>query len=232
MEDGWRDTHVRIQGPAVEQLQRLFIESWNDAGEAQEFLPARYFPPIQPDGEVLVTIVANDTESDDRSLYGTYLAAFRHASERLWITHAYFAPNEELLAAIREAAERGVDVRLIVPAFSDSQLVLQATQGTYTPLLKAGVRIYELQDALLHAKSVVVDGAVSIVGSANLDMRSFLHNDEVNAIVIGRDFGRGMEAVFERDLKNAKPVELERWERRSLWQRFKEFVVGLFGYVI
>ena len=134
-----------------------------------------------------MTIVANDSESDDRSLYGTYLAAFTHSSKRLWITHAYFAPNEELLTAMIDAAQRGVDVRLIVPAFTDSRVVLNATQATFTRLLKAGVQIYELKDALLHAKSVVVDGTVSIVGSANLDMRSFLHNDEVNAIVISRD---------------------------------------------
>ena len=95
-----------------------------------------------------------------------------------------------------DAAQRGVDVRLIVPSFTDSRVVLNATQATFTRLLKAGVKIYELKDALLHAKSVVIDGTVSIIGSANLDMRSFLHNDEVNAIVISRDTARRMEEVF------------------------------------
>lgn len=231
IEDGWRDTHVRIQGPAVEQLQALFFESWGEAAEREKFRGEDgYFPPMRPTGDALVTIVANDSESDDRSLYGTYLAAFTSASKRLWITHAYFAPNEELLTAMTQAARRGVDVRLIVPAFTDSKLVLKATQSTYTRLLEAGVRIYELEDALLHAKSVVIDGAVAIVGSANLDMRSFLHNDEANAIVISRDFGQRMEEVFRRDEQASQPVELERWKRRSLWQRLKEFGVNLFGY--
>ena len=94
------------------------------------------------------------------------------------------------------------------------------------------MRIYELQDALLHAKSVVVDGTVSIIGSANLDMRSFLHNDEVNAIVISRDTARRMEEVFMRDQQAARPVELDRWQRRSVWQRMKEFFVNLFSYWI
>jgi len=94
------------------------------------------------------------------------------------------------------------------------------------------VKIFELQDALLHAKSVVIDGTVSIVGSANLDMRSFLHNDEVNAIVIDRGFGQRMEEVFKRDERTSRPVTLERWQKRSLWQRFKEFGVKLFGYWI
>lgn len=233
LKDGWRDTHVRIQGPAVRQLQTLFVESWNEAGEWTELRAEEgYFPKIPPGGDVLVAIVGNDSESDDRSLYGTYLAAFAHASERLWITHAYFAPNEALLAAMERAALRGVDVRLIVPAFTDSNIVLNATRSTFTRLLQAGVRVYELQDALLHAKSVVVDGTVSIVGSANLDMRSFLHNDEVNAVVIGRDFGRRMEEVFERDQQAARAVAIERWQRRSVWQRIKEVVVNLFGYWI
>lgn len=233
IEDGWRDTHMRIQGPAVKQLQTLFLQSWAEAGEPLAATDGdRYLPPVQSTGDTLVTIVGNDSESDDRSLYGTYLAAFQHSSNRLWITHAYFAPNPELLEVMEEAASRGVDVRLIVPAFTDSRIVLNATQATFTPLLKAGVKIYELKDALLHAKSVVIDGTVSIVGSANLDMRSFLHNDEVNAIVIDRDFGKRMEQVFKRDERASQPVTLERWQQRSLWQRFKELGVKLFGYWI
>ena len=192
----------------------------------------KYYPKIAPAGHDLVTIVANDSESDDRSLYGTYLAAFKSSSKRLWLTHAYFAPNEELLTAMIDAAQRGVDVRLIVPSFTDSRVVLNATQATFTRLLKAGVKIYELKDALLHAKSVVIDGTVSIIGSANLDMRSFLHNDEVNAIVISRDTAARMEQVFQRDQQAARPVEIDRWKRRSVWQRTKEFFVNMFSYWI
>ncbi len=231
IEDGWRDTHLRIQGPAVTQLQALFLDSWQQAGDAVKVGEGdKYFPPPKSAGDTLVTIVGNDSESDDRSLYGTYLAAFTHATRRLWITHAYFAPNSELLEAMTEAARRGVDVRLIVPAFTDSSLVLNATQSTFTPLLQSGVKIFELKDALLHAKSVVIDGTVSIVGSANLDMRSFIHNDEVNAIIISRDFGQRMEEVFRRDERASRAVTLERWQKRSLWQRMKEFGVKLFSY--
>lgn len=233
LKDGWRDTHVRIDGPAVAQLQQLFVESWKVAGGATNpDSKVADLAAIPPAGNTLVTIVGNNSESDDRSLYGTYLAAFSCASRRLWITHAYFAPNEDLLNAMTDAAQRGVDVRLIVPSFTDSSIVLNATQATYTRLLESGVKIYELKDALLHAKSVVIDGTVSIVGSANLDMRSFLHNEEVNAIVIDRDVGQRMEQVFEKDQKAARPVELERWQQRSVWRRFKEFWVSLFRYWI
>ncbi len=230
LEDGWRDTHMRIEGPAVRQLQRLFIDTWNKTGERTHFEEDRYLPPLKEQSDALVTIVANDSESDDRSLYGTYLAAFTKSQQRLWITHAYFAPNEELLRAMTDAVQRGVDVRLIVPGFTDSRIVLQATRATYTGLLDKGVRIYQLDDAFLHAKSVVVDGAVSIVGSANLDMRSFVHNDEVNAIVISRDFGAKMEEVFLRDQKAAREISLEEWQDRSLLQRLKEFGARMMGY--
>jgi cardiolipin synthase len=217
----------------VGQLQKLFVETWQQAGEHTDFAPNdRYFPEIKPAGDNLVTVVANDSESDDRALYATYLAAFTHSTKRLWITHAYFAPNEELLAAMINAAQRGVDVRLIVPSFTDSSVVLQGTQATFTRLLKAGVKIYELKDALLHAKSVVADGAVTIIGSSNLDMRSFLHNDEANAIIVSRDTARRMEEVFQRDQQSARPVELKAWEKRSLWQRTKEFFVHMFSYWI
>lgn len=231
IEDGWRDTHLRIEGPAVKQLQELFLKSWDEAGDPVQVGEGdRYFPLPKVAGDTLVTIVGNDSKSDDRSLYGTYLSAFTHSTRRLWITHAYFAPNGELLDAMADAARRGVDVRLIVPAFTDSRLVLNATQATFSPLLESGVKIFELKDALLHAKSVVIDGTVSIVGSANLDMRSFLHNDEVNAIVIDRGFGQRMEEVFRRDERASRAVTMERWKKRSLWQRMKEFGVKLFSY--
>lgn len=233
VEDGWRDTHVRIEGPAVAQLQSLFFENWVRAGDAKDEPCCRsdYFPEAQTPGKHLVTIVANDSDdSDDRSLYATYIRAFENASARLWITHAYFAPNDDLLEAMTDAAKRGVDVRLIAPGFTDSNVILYATRSTYTRLLKGGVKIYERKDALLHAKSVVIDGTLAIVGSANLDLRSFIHNDEVNAIIISRDFGKRMEQIFERDVEASRPLDMDTWQQRSMWERFREFSSKLMWY--
>ena len=231
LQDGWRDTHVRIEGPVVKQLQTLFMDTWNQVGERTTFEPERkYFPAPREVGDDLVTIVANKSETEDRSLYGTYLAAFKNAKSRLWITHAYFAPNNELLEAMKDAVKRGVDVRLIVPGFTDSRIVLQATRSTYTDLLDAGVKIYQLEDAFLHAKSVVIDGAVSIIGSANLDMRSFIHNDEANAIIVSREIGRRMDEAFKRDMNNAHAIELDKWENRSVWQRLKELGARMMSF--
>lgn len=233
VEDGWRDTHVRIEGPAVAQLQALFFENWVRAGDDKDgqCCGPEYFPEATPSGKHLVTIVANDSDdSDDRSLYSTYLRAFEHASSRLWITHAYFAPNDDLLQAMTDAAQRGVDVRLIAPGFTDSNLILYATRSTYTRLLKGGVKIYERKDALLHAKSVVIDGTLAIVGSANLDLRSFIHNDEVNAIIVSRDFGKRMEEIFERDVEASRPLDMDTWQQRPVWERFREFSSKLLWY--
>lgn len=231
LKDGWRDTHVRIEGPAVRRLQMLFIDLWNETGERTAFEPAKkYLDQAGNEGKDLVGVVANKAESDDRSLYATYLAAFKHAHSRIWITHAYFAPNQELLDALNAAAKRGVDVRVIVPGFTDSRITLQATRSTYTQLLDHGVRVYQLDDAFLHAKSVVIDGVLSIVGSANLDMRSFLHNDEANAVVVSRDVGQRMEDVFQRDAKAARQITRKEWENRSVWQRLKEMGAKMFGY--
>jgi cardiolipin synthase len=230
--EGWRDTHLRIDGPAVAHLQALFVDMWNRASSDTPLSCAEEcFPTLAPVGKDLVAIVANDSDdADDRSLYATYLAAFTHATSRIWLTHAYFAPNEDLLKALMTAAQRGVDVRLIMPGFSDSSLILHATRSTYTRLLKSGIRIYENTDAFLHAKTVVIDGALSVVGSANLDMRSFVHNDEANAVVVSRDFAQRMEAVFQHDQQAARALDLKTWKQRSLWERFEEFASRLMGY--
>jgi cardiolipin synthase len=129
-----------------------------------------------------------------------------------------------------DAARRGVDVRLIVPGFTDSGLVLHASRSSYDELLEGGVRIFEQRYALLHAKTAVIDTALSMVGSANLDMRSFLHNNEVNAVVIGTEFARKLEAVFERDLRDTRELQLSTWRDRPFLDKLKEFGSSLFSY--
>lgn len=128
-----------------------------------------------------------------------------------------------MLKALSDAATRGVDVKLILPGHSDSDVVFHAGRSHYLSLLKAGVRIYELRGPLLHSKTASVDGVWSCVGSTNLDWRSFIDNDEINAVIIGRDFGLKMQAMFDRDLDASQVIELDAWEDRSLIFRFKEW---------
>lgn len=227
----WRDTHVEIEGPVATQFQALFLSTWTRAGGRIDKVDPRFFPPPQPSGSELVAAVA--TDADDKSetrIYATYLAAVRHATHRLWLTNAYFAPNKEFRRALIDAAQRGVDVRLIVPSFTDSGLILHASRSTFEELLEGGIRIYEQRHALLHAKTAVVDSALSMVGSANLDMRSFLHNNEVNAVIVGSQFANRLEAVFERDLEDTREIDLEKWRERPLSDKLKEAASSLLSY--
>jgi cardiolipin synthase len=230
LEQAWRDTHVRIDGPVAAQFQALFLASWTRAG-GKITSSSNYFPGVEPMGNELVAAVALDAERPSPSpIYATYLASIRAASKRVWLTNAYFAPNRDLREAMTEAAARGVDVRLIVPGFTDSGLILAASRATYDELLAGGVRIYEQRHALLHAKTAVLDGSLSMVGSANLDMRSFLHNNEVNAVIVGNSFAQQLEQVFEHDMENSGELELTQWRKRSLRQRLKEMGSRLFSY--
>lgn len=231
LDEAWRDTHVEIEGPVAAQFQSLFLATWTRAEGKADIAGPEYFPAVAPAGAELVAAVA--TDADDRNetrIYATYITAIRHATQRIWLTNAYFAPNEELRSALTEAVERGVDVRLIVPGFTDSGLILYASRATFDELLQGGVRIYEQRYALLHAKAAVIDTALSMVGSANLDMRSFLHNNEVNAVVVGSEFARRMEQVFERDLKNSRELDLKSWRKRPFTDKLKEFSSSLFSY--
>lgn len=230
-EEAWRDTHVQIEGPVAAQFQSLFLASWTRAGGALDSHDPQYFPAIAPSGSELVAAVA--TDADDKSetrIYATYLAAIEHATRRIWLTNAYFAPNKRLRRALTDAVKRGVDVRLIVPGFTDSGLILYASRRTFDQLLCGGVRIFEQPYALLHAKTAVIDGALSMVGSANLDMRSFLHNNEVNAVVIGSDFAQRLEQTFQRDLKSTREIDLRSWRKRPFMDKLKEFGSSLFSY--
>jgi cardiolipin synthase len=217
--EGWRDTHISIRGPAVAGFQRLFVENWQgEGGDADGLAPAP--PPPRKQGDDLVQIVhARGGEGEYSAIYHAYLHAMELATERIWITQAYFAPDPRFLDTLRGASRRGVDVRIVVPGLSDVGVVLHASRSHYGDLLSAGVRVYETPDTVLHAKTAVIDGIWSTVGSSNLDYRSFLHNDEVNAIVVGQRFAALMEAQFLGDTNAAKAVDLKDWQSRTLRDR-------------
>jgi cardiolipin synthase len=219
---GWRDTDVRIEGPVVPDFQKLFAASW-----AKQHGPAlaerRYFPMVPPAGNDVVRAIGSTPDEPYSAMYLTLLAAVTNAEKRIYITNAYFVPDRQLVDALGEAAARGVDVRLMLTSTSDSHAAAYAAHSYYQQVLKRGVRIFERRSTLLHAKTVVIDGVWSTVGSTNLDWRSALHNDEVNAVVLGLDFGRQMEAAFAEDQAQSDEITLERWLHRPLVQRLKEW---------
>jgi cardiolipin synthase A/B len=243
---GWRDTHVRIEGPAVAEFQRLFFESWQQGFEPIAPAP-EYWPRLAHRGAMLVRAVThqgNDVhetvidgitkpeKSSRHAIYASYLAAIMRARKRIWITQAYFIPNEEFLDALSAAARRGVDVRLLVPSTSDIALMVHASRFHYAPLLKAGAHIHEYSGPVLHAKTAVVDSAWATVGSSNLDFRSFVHNDEANAIVMGASFANEMERMFLDDLGEAREITKADWDQRSWRERAKQRLAALLKYWI
>lgn len=225
----WRDTHLRIEGPVVAEFQRLFLETWEKQKGAP--LPARVaYPPLAAAGPEVVRAIGSAPETAGATIYATLLSAIGAAESGVLLTNAYFVPDPQLRAALIAAAARGVDVRLILPGRTDSWLVFHAGRAHYAALLAGGVRLFERRGALLHAKTVVIDGIWSTVGSANLDARSFLHNDEVTAVVLGQSFGAQMQAMFEADVAASDEVTAASWAARPLADRGKETLAGIWAY--
>src|SRR5574341_810625 len=224
----WRDTQVRIEGPAVVEFQKLFLQIWAEEEEKDGRTENNPFSPQSNVGHELVRVVASTGGEEEYDIYKTYLTAISLARWSIWVTQAYFLPNDEFIDALKAAAKRGVDVRILLPGFTDNKMLFYASRAHYTELLKAGVKLYEREDRLLHAKTAVIDGLWSTVGSSNLDYRSFLHNNEANAVILGHDFGRQMEELFQLDLDHAQSIELEKWELRSQWERVMEKLSSLF----
>lgn len=225
---GWRDTHVRIEGPAVASLQLLFLQTWSTQ-HAEDLPDLDYFPKLEAAGDKTVHVLSSQPDGD-YSLYKAYILAIQQARKSIHITTPYFTPDRQLVEALIAAAKRGVDVSLILPSVIDSGLVFHAGQSFYTQLLSAGIRIYQLQISVLHAKTAVIDGSWSTVGSANMDIRSFLHNYEANVIVIDDQFGREMERAFREDVRGSLQITLEQWQQRPFSDRIKEWAARSLGY--
>ena len=217
----WRDTQVEIRGPVVADFQRLFFDTWKKQN-AEPVPPRNYFPHLDAVGKHIVRAVGSTPDDKVSTIQTTLLSAIIYAEHTIHITNAYFVPDPAITRALKRAAKRGVDVKLILPGVSDFWAVMAAARSHYGELIEAGVKIYERKEALLHAKTVVIDSVWSTVGSTNLDRRSLL-NDEADAIVLSDDFADQMEAMFRDDLAQSRLVELSEWQRRGAGERMKEF---------
>jgi cardiolipin synthase len=225
----WRDTHVQIEGPAVAEFQKLFLETW--AREKGPESNGNYFPPLKQEGNDLVRVLGSTPGRMNRITYMMYVSAFTYAENFIHLTSPYFVPDEQIVKALTDAAERGVDVKIILPGAGDSGLVFYAGRSYYTSLLRSGVKLYERRDdAVLHAKTAVIDSIWSTVGSTNMDLWSLLRNDEVNAVILSRDFATEMEAMFDEDLRESNQIHLEEWKRRPLMNHVKEWFTRLLAY--
>jgi cardiolipin synthase A/B len=227
----WRDTHVRVEGPVVAQLQQLFLDQWR-LQTGCPVAPAHYFPQLHAVGGQRIAVAARGAGERRGRFYPALLGAIEEARSRIFITAGYFVPTRRLMRSLVAAAQRGVDVRLVLPGFSDVPAAVHAGRSHYGRLLAAGARVFEHCDALLHAKTIVIDGAWATIGSHNMDWRSFVHNAECNVIVVNTGFARHLEQLFDADIVACNEVTLEHWSRRSRWLRAKEWMARQVEYLL
>ncbi|MHC1741784.1 MAG: cardiolipin synthase [Syntrophobacteraceae bacterium] len=225
----WRDTDVQIEGPAVAEFQKLFLDTWRR--QEGPNLPERdYFPVPVPRGNEVVRVIGSSPDTKNGLTFMMYIAAISFAQKSVHLTNSYFVPDKQMLRALTGAAKRGVDVKLILPASSDSPMAIYAGRSHYRRLMEAGVKLYEHTTTILHAKTAVIDGVWSSVGSTNMDLWSFVRNDEVNAVILGLEFAEQMETMFQKDLENSREITLEAWKKRPFRERVKEWLARRLSY--
>jgi cardiolipin synthase len=223
----WRDTDVQIEGPAVAELQKLFLDTWMMQREAKPAL-RDYFPAPREKGSALVRVIGSTPGESNRVPFIVYVSAISLAERSIHLTNSYFFPDEQIIKALTDAARRGVEVKIILPGITDSLLALHAQRSYYSELLRAGVQLYEHSDALLHAKTAVIDSVWATVGSTNMDYLSLLNNNEVNAIILSKEFAGEMEQMFAGDMLNSKQIHWQEWKKRPVHLRTREWFVSLF----
>ena len=236
----WRDTAIRIRGPAVDQLQDVFADDWHFT-TGEDFIHTGYFggwrtkectptidsPDSASDDSAVCAVVASGPHTEVNVIHDSLFLAICRAEHRIWITTPYFIPDQAILAALRSAVFRGVDVRLLLPDRGDQRLVHMASRSYQPELLRSGVRVFRYQGAFLHGKTLVLDDDLSAVGSANVDIRSFRLNFEVNCYVMSTALAASLTELYEQQCRQAREVTLAEVENRSVVMRLVEAVVHL-----
>lgn len=227
----WRDTHLKVAGPVVGEFQKLFVATWEQQ-KGDALATKNYFPALTNQGNEVVRAIGSSPDEAYSQIYATLISAMNSAETQVYLTNAYFVPDPQLLTTLKDAVSRGVTVKLLLPEKTDSDLVFYASRSYYDELLSAGVQIYEHQVAILHAKTALIDGVWSTIGSTNLDWRSFVNNQEINAVMLGQDFGAQMLTMFNQDLADSKQITLEAWRKRSIAARVKERAARLWARLL
>ncbi|KQV50960.1 cardiolipin synthase [Massilia sp. Root335] len=227
--DHWRDSHFRVEGPVVGQMQAVFNDNWTKATGAVLDGPD-YFPALVAQGDMPAQMFSSSPTGGSESMHLMYLLAITAARHTIHLSNSYFVPDELALKALIAAAKRGVDVRIITPGpVIDSDIVRAASRERWGELLAAGVKMAEYQPTMYHVKALVVDSLLVSVGSTNFDNRSFILNDEANLNVLDAGFAKQQEAVFEDDWKHARQVSLQAWQNRPFSEKIGGMLADLIG---
>ena len=227
-QDHWRETVVRVEGPVVTQMQFAFMDNWvKSRGELLTGLD--YFPEVERAGHHLTQVIKSSPSEGSSTVKLMYVISIVSATKSIYISNAYFVPDKDTIRALEGAVRRGVDVRVIVPGeHTDVPIVRQASRMHYDYLLRRGIRIFEYQPTMMHAKTMAVDGIWSTIGSSNFDERSFRLNDEVNVNVYDEAIATQMETMFFEDLARSREITLRRWFKRPAMERVKEKLASMF----
>ncbi|HEU5081750.1 MAG TPA: phospholipase D-like domain-containing protein [Acidimicrobiales bacterium] len=222
-ENEWRDTHFRIVGPATSGLRGAFFDNWAETGTDLVDKELDRFPEQPADGHLDVQVIKGVAEAGNSDVWNLFRVLLDCADDCIRICTAYFTPDDEIVRRLKNAAERGVDVQVLVPGpHIDKRFVQVASEATYSELLDAGVKISTFMPSMLHAKVMTIDGALSVVGSANFNQRSTEHDDEVVLVIFDEGMTRLLDGHMDEDLARAEPVDLADWEERGLFQRMQE----------
>jgi cardiolipin synthase len=225
-EDEWRDTHFRIEGPAVDGLRAAFLDNWAETDPTLFDENVDRFPDQPQPGSSVIQCVRGASETGWSDMSTLFRALVQLACERIRITTAYFVPDDDLCTRLLDAANRGVEIDILLPGpHADKRFVQLAGEHEYGELLDGGVRVWNFQPSMLHAKVMTVDSCVANIGSANLNMRSVSLDEEINVVVVDDDLATTLEKQFDEDLDRSVRIESGRWERRSAFQRLSETVV-------
>lgn len=227
----WRDTHLRVMGSSVRNMQTRFILDWNQASRHDIVYEDRYYLS-EPAGEVGIQIVSSGPDSEWEQIKNGYIKMIMEAKEYVYIQTPYFIPDESLADALKIAVLSGVDVRIMIPNKPDHPFVYWATFSYIGELLQAGASVYIYQNGFLHAKTIVVDGKIASVGTANIDVRSFRLNFEINAFLYNQDIANQLLKEFKKDIMHASQLTLKLYKQRSLWIRFKESIARLISPIL
>jgi cardiolipin synthase A/B len=225
----WRDSHYRVEGPVVAQMQSVMLDNWSKT-TGKVLHGAEYFPPLNAVGEESAQMFASSPSGGAESMLMMYLLAITAATRSIDISSAYFVPDDVTRKALVQAVKRGVKVRIITPGkHMDAESVRRASRGLWGDLLAVGVEMYEYQPTMYHCKVMIVDGLMASVGSTNFDVRSFRLNDEANLNIYDTAFASRQTRVFEADLKLSRRITLEAWKTRPLTDKLHEHALALFG---
>jgi cardiolipin synthase len=227
---GWRDTAARIEGPAVPQLEAMFRQAWEESRGSALRHPPLSVGPVS--GGVPVRFVGSFARKLRADIRRDYIGAITSSTQTIRLMNAYFTPDRGLVRALVKAARRGVKVEIITGAATDIWVILMVTRGLYAHLLKSGVRIWEWHERVLHAKTAVIDGVWSTIGSANMNQRSLRTDLEANVTIASAQVGGEMDAMFEADRTRSREITIAEWSARPWYRRTLEWFFGLFRRLV